>query len=1180
MSIKTVFNLSTNSRKYLDDYFVKRTTGFWEKKLPVGKKYSYIVHDPFEVLGFDTGYEKLYLVGDNWIDHPEKPIAIVIGCNDWKFGFIADYLFEYRVAFGSRKMVNYNMVRVISQLSIKPSISVIWGYTESKWLNLFLQYKKIPVWRCEDGFIRSADLGANGATPYSLVFDKNGLYYNPTQPSDIISMLNTFDLTPNDIENGKNLLNLYIKNNISKYNPSISSQDKKLKSKKRVLVIGQVDNDASLKFGNINDWSMEAMIKLANFENPKCEIIYRPHPEVYQGLQKTKLSNDNVSLLCELQSPDISIADALDMADHIYTITSLTGFEALLKGKKVTVLGKPFYGGWGLTDDRVSYTESERQRQLSVIDLFVISYVYYPKYLVPLEGNFAQATSTIYRILSDKFVLTNIVANDVKLDETDKVISLASTHSWVALLDRAQIDKDESLIIQILSNTYLGKYFPQSDLSQQLVAYFLLGKALDEKSRNYILTILRKYLTIENYNIVLLEVNSFTHYEKLLKHWIWLFNNSNKEDAALDILDTYIRKRFLNDEISEKSILSNTLDSEFINESEGEEEESILIKAEKVKDFSALLYDKLEMQIENRKLSDAFTTVFKLLLLNYNSRTLLPRICTLLKLSNNYNELLIISQIYQGLDLYHANRSAITYEMQARLQLGFDDINEMVVFLSRLVNLKPELIIAARTILDHHFLNKISLKNDFYLDLLNSQLFFDNDLSSRKVQSYIAIEAFRKAQRTASYLLDGTINSQVQYSQALSYNGALQEAINLMESSIRISFVKMNVQELLRLNVLASRYDRSLKLLSEAENRGLELGDMHLRKVYFGNRMIGEALKTFTQINIVKLVKKYYKKKCFDTSNHDLDFNILLLLSIFGPGDEIRFASIYPLISKFFTDKDIYITCSPRLKTLFQRSFKDISFVEVHRARSVEQLNLKDYDKVPGSDICSLINNDAIDVIEKTEKLGFVTDLLHVFLPSYDKFPGVRYLKEDESLKFDLQARLDSFGKSKILVGISWRSSLTTTSRNEHYLSIENLAPIFSLPDVQFVNLQYDECLAEVAWVNNTFPGKLINFEDIDQYNDFESVAALMSCLDLVISPATTVVELSGALGVKSWLFSNSSEIDWRKIDEHGTDVWHNSIEIVDVEEKGNKELLVEELSKKLLAFSQDNSKLKDEMIS
>jgi capsular polysaccharide export protein len=198
--------------------------------------------------------------------------------------------------------------------------------------------------------------------------------------------------------------------------------------------------------------------------------------------------------------------------------------------------------------------------------------------------------------------------------------------------------------------------------------------------------------------------------------------------------------------------------------------------------------------------------------------------------------------------------------------------------------------------------------------------------------------------------------------------------------------------------------------------------------------------------------------------------------------------------------------------------------------------------------------------------LALVTDFLHKVLVDYSSFAGGAYLSED-SLRKDYISSL--LPRSNLLIGLSWRSSLTTHSRNEHYLTVEELEPLFQIDGIQFVNLQYDDCADELAWVEQRYPGKLFNLEELDQYNDLDGVAALLKCMDLVIAPATTVVELSGALGCPTWMFSNSSEIDWRKIDEDGTDVWHNSIKIVDVEEKGNKALLVNELFLRLSSFAE-----------
>ena len=39
----------------------------------------------------------------------------------------------------------------------------------------------------------------------------------------------------------------------------------------------------------------------------------------------------------------------LGIVDEVHTLTSLTGFEALLRGIEVHAYGGPFYAGWGLT---------------------------------------------------------------------------------------------------------------------------------------------------------------------------------------------------------------------------------------------------------------------------------------------------------------------------------------------------------------------------------------------------------------------------------------------------------------------------------------------------------------------------------------------------------------------------------------------------------------------------------------------------------------------------------------------------------------------------------------------------------------------------------------------------------------------------------------------------------------
>jgi capsular polysaccharide export protein len=82
------------------------------------------------------------------------------------------------------------------------------------------------------------------------------------------------------------------------------------------------------------------------------------------------------------------------------------GFEALLAGKRVTCFGMPFYAGWGLTDDRVKCERRSSTR--SLLEVFVYSYLVYPKYLDPMTGK----PGTIFDVIE---YLSRMRERDAKL---------------------------------------------------------------------------------------------------------------------------------------------------------------------------------------------------------------------------------------------------------------------------------------------------------------------------------------------------------------------------------------------------------------------------------------------------------------------------------------------------------------------------------------------------------------------------------------------------------------------------------------------------------------------------------------------------------------------------------------------------------------------------------------------
>jgi hypothetical protein len=117
-------------------------------------------------------------------------------------------------------------------------------------------------------------------------------------------------------------------------------------------------------------------------------------------------------------------------------------------------------------------------------------------------------------------------------------------------------------------------------------------------------------------------------------------------------------------------------------------------------------------------------------------------------------------------------------------------------------------------------------------------------------------------------------------------------------------------------------------------------------------------------------------------------------------------------------------------------------------------------------------------------------------------------------------------------VGIGWRSKRRSAGRDLHYTELEQWAPILAVPGVTFINLQYDECSAELEAARKKFGVEIHNWADINQMNDLDEAAALMRALDLVINPTTTPAIMAGAVGATTWMLL-TEHISWKTL---GTD--------------------------------------------
>lgn len=236
----------------------------------------------------------------------------------------------------------------------------------------------VPLWLIEDGFIRSVGLGATLHLPASVVLDRSGIYYDPSRPSDLETMLSSrrFD----DAERARAALLIAALRDmaITKYN--LAGQAVVLPAGRRIaLVIGQVTDDASMQLG-APGLSTEELIIRTREADPSAFLVYKPHPDVVAGLREGLIHAD-----ADLVAADGDLLGLIEQADTVHVLSSLAGFEALLRGKTVHVHGAPFYAGWGLTIDRTPLPR--RGRELHLTELVAAALIAYPLYCHPVSGD-------------------------------------------------------------------------------------------------------------------------------------------------------------------------------------------------------------------------------------------------------------------------------------------------------------------------------------------------------------------------------------------------------------------------------------------------------------------------------------------------------------------------------------------------------------------------------------------------------------------------------------------------------------------------------------------------------------------------------------------------------------------------------------------------------------------------
>lgn len=240
--------------------------------------------------------------------------------------------------------------------------------------------------QAEDGFLRSVGLGADLVRPQSWVFDARGIHYEPGMPSDLEHLLAHETFTDVELARAARLRERVVRQGIGKYNLGGAAWRRPAMAAGRrvVLVPGQVETDAAFlaQPGPVRS-NLELLQAVRQLE-PRAWIVYKPHPDVVAGLRQAGATEHAVRTWCDEIVTGADILQLLQSVDAVHVLSTLTGFEALLRGREVVCHGLPFYAGWGLTRDL--QPAPRRGRRLVLDELVAGALLRYPHYVSARTG--------------------------------------------------------------------------------------------------------------------------------------------------------------------------------------------------------------------------------------------------------------------------------------------------------------------------------------------------------------------------------------------------------------------------------------------------------------------------------------------------------------------------------------------------------------------------------------------------------------------------------------------------------------------------------------------------------------------------------------------------------------------------------------------------------------------------
>ena len=341
--------------------------------------------------------------------------------------------------------------------------------------------------------------------------------------------------------------------------------------------------------------------------------------------------------------------------------------------------------------------------------------------------------------------------------------------------------------------------------------------------------------------------------------------------------------------------------------------------------------------------------------------------------------------------------------------------------------------------------------------------------------------------------------------QTININPGLLEAYNL-KTSFLINLKKFEVALNLIDQIILKKFDSTEAIFNKSVIN-FYLNNFEDAWIFYESRF---GLKT----NEPYLISSNPALQNFDVENKNI-----YIYAEQGIGDQILFCTI--LHDAIKTKNQFIVSLDPRLVPIYSRSFSNFSNVKFTSCSERIDESLYDYHLPQGG-------------------LG---KFFRSSVNNFENRSNFSYLKADDNKSRKFSKLMHS--RNKKICGISWKSKRKEISHLKS-INLKDFMPIFKIPNIIFINLQYGDVASDLAELKDEFGVEINVIDSIDIFNDLDSLASLIDVCDFVCSTSNATIHLAGALGKESYLFTPYSDAKmWYWSHENSShSLWYNSISI------------------------------------